>query len=105
MAQEFAKAFYNSKEWQNVREGILMRDNYLCKKCGNPATQVHHIRHITPSNIGDVSITLNAENLIALCDDCHKDIHKEDAARGRGAHYGDCSDGFIFDKDGQLIRA
>ena len=29
--------------WEEVRNQVLMRDNYKCVVCGRPATQVHHI--------------------------------------------------------------
>lgn len=82
MAKEYAKRFYRSKEWQSVREYVLMRESYLCKDCMKPAEEVHHIEHITPSNIDDVTITLNPENLVALCYECHKKRHVMDRADG-----------------------
>ena len=44
MARAFAKAFYNSGVWKEVRESILKRDNYMCQMegCHNPAEEVHH---------------------------------------------------------------
>jgi len=84
MAQEFAKAFYNSKLWQNVRESILKRDRYLCQihGCYSPAEEVHHKIKLTPENINDVNITVNPDNLVSLCSECHKAIHKCDKAAG-----------------------
>ena len=81
MSRAFSKAFYNSKEWQNVREGVLMRDKYLCVKCGRPAEEVHHIVHLTPENIGDDNVTMNPDNLMSLCKECHMKIHKEEKIR------------------------
>lgn len=75
MAREFAKSFYNSKEWKKCRELIMIRDSYLCVLCNKPAQEVHHKKHITPNNINNPAITLNPENLISLCGDCHKKIH------------------------------
>lgn len=82
MAREFAKAFYKSKEWRITREYILKRDNYLCVKCGAPAEEVHHIIHLRPDNIDNPQITLNADNLICLCKDCHFAEHYRDKAEG-----------------------
>ena len=84
MAREFAKAFYKSKLWQDTREAILKRDKYRCQRanCYNPAEEVHHIKPLTPANIGDVNITVNPANLICLCGDCHKAIHKKDKVAG-----------------------
>lgn len=82
MARSFSKPFYNSKEWQNVRDGILMRDKYLCVKCGAPAEEVHHKIILTPQNINDPSVTMNPDNLVSLCKDCHFAEHYKDKAQG-----------------------
>lgn len=84
MAREFAKAFYNSGMWKNIREQMLKRDKYTCQTvgCYQPAEEVHHIIHLTPENINDVNITLNPKNLICLCGDCHKAIHKGEKIAG-----------------------
>ena len=53
------------------RGAILHRDNYTCQCCGkkNCRLEVHHIKF--KSNGG----TDDEENLITLCEDCHKGIH------------------------------
>lgn len=107
MARDFAKAFYKSKEWQNVREGVLMRDNYLCVECGAPAEEVHHIIHLTSKNINNPEITLKLSNLKSLCKACHFKEHAKDKAKGirekHGLSEGDCADGFVFDEFGFLV--
>lgn len=85
VAREFAKAFYNSRLWRDeIRPSILKRDKYRCQMdgCYNPAEEVHHIKHLTPENINDVNITVNPKNLISLCGECHKSIHKGDKVAG-----------------------
>ena len=106
MAREFAKAFYNSKEWQNTRKYILMRDKYLCVKCGAPAEEVHHKKHLSPSNITDTEITMNPENLVSLCRECHFAEHKADKIKGIKSCTGATShkEGYIFDANGYLIK-
>lgn len=78
MAKEYAKPFYNSAAWKNMRKEILKRDNYKCqcKGCHEVATEVHHKTEITEENIHDINITLNPNNLISLCSECHKAITK-----------------------------
>ena len=108
MAKEFAKVFYRSKEWKKVREYVMKRDKYLCVSCGKPAEEVHHKIHLTPKNIYDPKIALGADNLIAVCRDCHFDIHREDHRqrviesnkRRKGK---EVVDGYEFDVNGQLI--
>lgn len=106
MAREFAKEFYKSEEWQVARDYALKRDNYLCQHCNNPAEEVHHIVHLSPSNIMDASISLNPENLISLCKYCHFAEHKVDKARGirEAKRITDCDAEYEFDENGMLVR-
>ena len=83
MAREFAKPFYDSKEWKAVRDYVLKRDSYLCVECGMPAEEVHHVIHLTPKNITDPSITMNPDNLRSLCRACHFKAHRGEHGKGR----------------------
>ena len=79
--QDYAKAFYKSKAWQMCRETYLQKRHGLCECCMKrglytPADTVHHIRHITPQNIGDPTVTLSHDNLMAVCRDCHAEQHR-----------------------------
>lgn len=58
--------------YSSRRSAILHRDEYTCQCCGkkNCRLEVHHI--VFRSNGG----TNDEENLITLCKDCHKGIHK-----------------------------
>ena len=102
MARDFSKSFYNSKEWKMVRESALRRDNYLCVVCGKPADEVHHIKHLSPDNIYDPSVSLNLENLQSLCRDCHFEAHRGEHASGRAAR--EEQPQYIFDENGLLIK-
>lgn len=84
MAQEWAKAFYNSKQWQQCREAVLKRDKYRCQTpgCYRPAEEVHHKTKLTKKNISDPMISLNPNNLTSLCGDCHKARHRSDKVEG-----------------------
>ncbi len=53
---------------------------------------VHHKTFITPENINDVNITLNWDNLIALCREHHSLVH--------GAHKGRR---YMVDEEGNVI--
>ncbi|MBO7336438.1 MAG: HNH endonuclease [Lachnospiraceae bacterium] len=103
MARDFARSFYASKEWEKVRTFVMMRDRYMCQKCGRPAQEVHHKIHLSPENIWDVSITLNPDNLVALCRDCHFAQHEEDKAKGNKKRSPASGEGYHFDSNGQLI--
>jgi 5-methylcytosine-specific restriction endonuclease McrA len=76
----YAEKFYKSKQWQDCREGYLRSKGFLCERCKakgiiKPAVIVHHKTYITPDNINDASVTLNYNNLEALCIECHNDEH------------------------------
>ena len=58
----------------------MARDTWLCQDClrkgkYTPAEEVHHILELTPDNINDPEVTLNPDNLVALCRECHKQRH------------------------------
>lgn len=40
-----------------------------------PAEHVHHRTPITPDTVNNPEVTLNHGNLMALCSDCHSEIH------------------------------
>jgi 5-methylcytosine-specific restriction endonuclease McrA len=71
MARDFAKKFYKSEAWQRARHYALCRDLYICRKCGKPAEEVHHVKRLTPDNITDATVSLDPDNLVSLCRDCH----------------------------------
>ena len=101
MAKDFSEAFYHSKAWERAREDALKRDDYLCPRSMErveitPATMVHHIIELTPANINDPDITTCLDNLVSLCDRCHKVTHG-------WARSGATRPGLAFDSDGNLI--
>jgi 5-methylcytosine-specific restriction endonuclease McrA len=95
MAKEYARKLYNSKQWKALRKEVLHRDRYNCKICYGRAQEVHHIIEVTINNIDDENITLNPNNLMCLCGDCHKRITI--------GYTGAVEDGYIFGDDGQVI--
>lgn len=96
MAKDWAKKFYESKSWQDTRDYIMAKNNFICQKCKDkPAEIVHHIIWLNPSNINDPKVTLSEDNLMPVCRDCHAEIHHKDLPT---------IEGFCFDEKGQLIR-
>lgn len=57
--------------YSSRRSAILHRDNYTCQCCGkkNCRLEVHHIKFKSQGGTDD------EENLITLCEDCHKCVH------------------------------
>lgn len=88
-------AFYRSKQWRKARAAYMEARHHVCERCGRPATIVHHRQHITPGNVSDPSITLNPENFMAVCVDCHAWLHGMQST----------APGLAFDGDGNLTTA
>lgn len=95
MAKDFAAGFYNSKAWRDCRRAYAKSQGGLCERCMSrglivPGKVVHHVQHITPDTINDPSITLNHDNLILVCQNCHAAEHK---SQGR----------FVVKSDGSIL--
>ena len=102
MAKAWAKAFYKSKAWQDCRSAYISSVHGLCERClakGEyvPGYIVHHKNHLTPTNISDPYVSLNADNLEYVCKHCHDLEHfiKEVDVVGEG---------LMFDSGGNLVR-
>lgn len=79
--KEFAEQFYKSKAWQKCRAEYVKRARGLCEVCLSkglyrPGEIVHHKTPLTPENIHDPAVTINWDNLLLLCRDCHAVAHK-----------------------------
>jgi hypothetical protein len=63
-------------EWQEVRKKILQDRNYKCEECGaiDKPLQVHHKKYVK----GRLAWQYHHDLLQVLCEDCHKNIHKND---------------------------
>lgn len=103
-------SFYKSKAWKQVRLTIWIKQCCLCGICGKPVYVdgiseyipkekrvkgiVHHIEHLNNDNVIDDNITLNEDNLIGVCIDCHNAIHfKQSTLRP----------GYSFDENGNIV--
>ena len=104
----FAKPFYKSKAWQEARSVVMDRAHGLCERCMargelKPADVVHHVVPLTPENMGDPSVSLNPDRLMALCHDCHTEVHQElgvGAMNGRKVEEPRVG----FDSEGNVVR-
>jgi 5-methylcytosine-specific restriction endonuclease McrA len=93
MARKSIKPFYDSKEWKNVRNQKMLSVNYRCEECDGVAEEIHHIIELNESNISNPIVTLNTDNLVALCRVCHNKEH------GRFK-----KSNIKFDKKGNIIK-
>jgi len=101
MAQEWAKGFYNSKQWKRCRTLFKQVKDGLCERClkkgiYRPGDEVHHKIWLTPENINDPEITLSFNNLELLCASCHSHEHMGEATVVR--------EGLMFNEFGELIE-
>ncbi len=95
MAKDFAKSFYNSQSWVNVRNSFFIEKYGICERCGGPGEIVHHKIYITPHNIHDPNITLNKKNLELLCRTCHNLEHEGTSSTRQG---------IAFNANGDVIK-
>ena len=84
IAQEFARAFYNSARWQKCRTSYIKYresiDGGLCETCRQAKGKiVHHRQWLTPENIDDDSVSLNFDNLRYDCQECHNREEHDDS--------------------------
>ena len=76
--------FYRSREWQRVRDAVIIRDNG-CDLGIDGRFIVQHIiiHHLNPINSSDIQLVtanlLNPEFLICVSHDTHNAIHYGDA--------------------------
>lgn len=94
MAKEYAVSFYGSRAWEQCREGYMISRHYVCELCGAAALICHHIVPITPQTINDWNVTLNWDNLLAVCRECHSQLHGSRPT----------VEGLIFDGNGNLCK-
>lgn len=80
-------SFYKSKAWQQCRASYLSKHS-LCERCLEkglivPAEIVHHKIYLNEENYKDPSVSLNHENLEAVCKTCHNQEHMSNAHEQR----------------------
>lgn len=104
----YAHRFYHSKAWQDVRAYVWDRAHGLCERCAQdgivkPADVVHHKVPLSPDNMDDPSITLDHGNLIALCHECHTEVHKKLGVGALGTEGAEVPR-VRFDEEGNVVR-
>ena len=111
MSYGIRKDFYNSKAWKTVRKNVWLKQNLLCSRCHKPVYVdsiserlpkekrrlgiVHHKIYLDNTNVYDMNITLNENNLEGVCKECHEQEHHQDVAVRKD---------FMFDDNGNLIK-
>ena len=65
-------SYLASEEWQELREDVLDRARNRCELCNRDAEHIHHIKY--PKYFKDDNIN----NLLAVCNICHRKLHGVD---------------------------
>lgn len=74
MSQEYGP------KWMELKRQALIRDNFTCQTCGKKGTRTRfretdlEVHHIKPSESKENRYDI-LENLITLCNHCHKKLH------------------------------
>ena len=97
--RQLQKKFYDTKKWKRLRKSYLFT-HPTCERCEaagliSVAEHVHHKIELTEENVNDPNITLNPDNLEALCFDCHRKEHHD---------LPEVADELFFDENGNLRK-
>ena len=67
-ARERYQRYLQSEAWKTKRKKVLQASGFRCRRCGAPATEVHHetYKRIYNERLSD---------LTALCGKCHEAAH------------------------------
>lgn len=68
-----------SSEWRKLRNSVIS-EHPVCQRCGRVASRcVHHVIPVE-SGVSDADmerLAYSRSNLVALCYQCHKEVHLE----------------------------
>lgn len=78
--------FYRSKKWEKFRQVVVNerltdKGESICELCGKPIVNrydliLHHKTELNETNVKDVNISLNPDNIMLLHFKCHNKIHE-----------------------------
>lgn len=96
MPSEYDKIrkFYKSDNWKIARAMKIASAGGRCERCGDVGTEVHHIIHLTPENVDNPEISINQDNLLLLCKECHNKEHERFTDKKE----------YKFDEDGNVVK-
>jgi 5-methylcytosine-specific restriction endonuclease McrA len=69
------ESYLSSPPWRRIHCRILKRDERLCVRCGDKATQVHHKSYTEPVLRGE-----DDSQLVSICEPCHNKVELTDTS-------------------------
>lgn len=91
------KQFYATRLWKDTRQQVLHDALFTCADCNSRASEVHHVTALTEANVDDWNISLNPNNLLALCTSCH--------SKRTNGYTGDVGEQYRFNEYGEVVKA
>ena len=75
------EAFYKSDQWIKFRLAYIGEHEPICVDCQKMIIEskelhLHHIEELTLENVNDAYVSLNPDNIVILCHDCHNKRHQ-----------------------------
>ncbi len=61
--------YLRSDDWRERRKELMDEAGWICNRCPNKATQLHHLNY---DSLGEEIL---GEDVEALCKDCHNEEH------------------------------
>lgn len=71
---------------KKVKGSVAKKQNSLCKVCSKPLPETYDLHHVIPRHV-DMSRAFDVDNVIAVCPECHKQLHaKQSTYNYKGAY-------------------
>lgn len=83
MDKEEYVEYIKSSDWRERRKEMMDEANNECFNCGEKATELHHLSYV---NLG---FEMLYEDVIPLCNKCHKEVHKTNKEDDNYGEYGE----------------
>ena len=80
MEFEEYREYLRGEDWRESRKMLMEESGWMCDVCGDKAVQLHHLIY---DNLGAEELDVD---VVALCNECHKEIHNKEEW---GDDYGD----------------
>jgi len=76
--RDYFTEYLDSPLWRKIRSRVLRRAQQLCVRCGDRATEVHHLSYSEAVLKGD-----DDSQLAAICRSCHEAVERDGDGKRR----------------------